>query len=102
MLTSVRVPESEIETPSQSKDIFAKEVTKHMGITIQENYIRQAHRLGKRKANGKPRPIIARIWDSELRNHIYFNKKACKGKPIAITENLTKRRIQMKSAANLW
>ena len=46
------VPENEKETPSQSKDIFTKQVNEHLRIIIQDNYIRQAHRLGKRKAYG--------------------------------------------------
>ena len=49
------------EISSQSKDIFAKQVTEYMGITIQDNYIRRAHRLGKWKAYGKPYPIISQI-----------------------------------------
>ena len=58
---------------------------------------------------GKPRPIIARFWSSTLRNDLYFNKKLCKGKPISITENLTKRRALLKTetkqkygAKNVW
>ena len=104
------IPETTSETPSQSKAIFSKEISKHLGIQIKDEYIRRVHRLGKPRENGnKPRPIIARIWSSELRNDIYSQKKLCKNTPISITENLTKRRIQSKKDAenrygekNVW
>ena len=100
------VPESEKETPTQSKALFAKQISQDLGIRIEENYIKRAHRLGKRRNNGKPRPIIVRFYDSELRNHIYYNKKELK---VSITESLTKHRMQVKSTAeqtygekNVW
>ena len=103
------VPEGSKETPAQSKGIFAKQISQNVGIKIEENYIRRAHRLGKRRDSGKPRPIIARLWDSQLRNDIYSKKRECKGKQISITENLTKRRMQIKIEAekrygdkNVW
>ena len=94
------VPETTTETPSQSKSIFVKEISKRIGIPMKDEYVKRAHRLGKRRGNGsKPRPIIARLWSSELRNDIYSNKKACKNSPISITENLTKKRVQVKKDA---
>jgi archaellum component FlaC len=107
------VPELEKEKPSQSKEIFVNNINQtlgpSLGVTMSIDHIRRAHRLGKRRNNGKPRPIIARIGDPELRNYIYMNKKECKGKQIAITENLTKRRMTLKLSAeqtygekNVW
>ena len=54
----------------------------------------RAHRLGKKRTDGKSRPIIARIWSSNLQNDIYFSKKKLKDKSISITENLTQRRLE--------
>ena len=93
------VAESDKEAPSQSKALFGKLIFEHLGISMNEYDIKRAHRLGQRKQNGKPRPIIVRLRDPELRNKIYFNKKSLKGKPVSITENLTKRRMQEKIAA---
>ena len=103
------VPEGKSETPKQSIDLFTKNISQHIGYDIHPDSIRRAHRLGKRTTSGKPRPIIARFWSSMLRNDLYFNKKLCKEKPISITENLTKRRVLLKSDAekkygtkNVW
>ena len=91
------VPEGNSETPKQSIDLFTKNISQHIGYDIHPDSIRRAHRLGQRTTTGKPRPIIARFWSSTIRNDLYFNKKLCKGKPISITENLTKRRVLLKT-----
>ena len=59
----------------------------------------RAHRLGKKRQNGKPRPIIARFLNFEARNEIYLNKKKFRGKPISVTENLTAKRMHLKYTA---
>ena len=103
------VPESDKETPAQCKTLFAKNVSEKLNTAVHESYIVRAHRLGKRKTNGKPRPLIARISSFELRSFIFFNKKLFKGSPMSITENLTKRRMDVKAKAerlygvsNVW
>ena len=103
------VKEDPKETPSKSKDLFCKNICEHLGIEMQPNYIKRAHRLGQRKANGKPRPIIVRFYDPALRNDIFYKKRECKNKGISITENLTKLRMQKKleaeskyGAQNVW
>ena len=103
------VPESEKETPAQCKTLFAKHVSDKLKSDVHESYIVQAHRLGQRKTNGKPRPLIARISSFELRSHIFFNKKLFKGSSMSITENITKRRMNEKAKAesvygeaNVW
>ena len=102
------IQEFEKETP-QSRSIFMKEINQHLGFQFDGNEIRRAHRLGQKRSNGKPRPIIARFWSSEVRNNIFFQKKGCKNKGISITENLTKRNMQVKLEAekkygsgNVW
>ena len=69
------VQESEKETPGQSRSIFMKEINQHLGFQFDGNEIRRAHRLGQKRSNGKPRPIIARFWSSEVRNNIFFQNK---------------------------
>ena len=93
------VKEGTKETPSQSKELFCKNITDHLGFEIHPNYIKRAHRLGQKKANGKPRPIIVRFYDPKLRNDIFYKKRDCKNKGISITENLTKLRMQKKLEA---
>lgn len=103
------VPESDKETPIQSSTLFVEKINHHLKADMAVGHIRRAHRLGKKRANGKPRPIIARFWDSGLRNHLYFNKKEFKNTPFSITENLTRRRMLIKNEAegkygssNVW
>ena len=103
------VPECDKETPRQSRELFAKTINTHLKTDLNISQIKRAHRLGKRKQNGKPMPIIARLWDSEIRNNIYFKKKDCKNTTISITENLTRRRMLLKNEAeakygskNVW
>jgi len=103
------VPESDKETPAQCKTLFAKNVSEKLNTAVHEGYIVRAHRLGKRKSNGKPRPLIARISSFELRSFIFYNKKLFKNSPMSITENLTKRRMNEKAKAvsvygesNVW
>ena len=86
-----------------------KNVEQHLGIQLNNSFIKRAHRIGKRKETGKPRPIIVRLYDPELRNLIFFNKKKCRGSKISITESLTKRRMEIKGSAeqqfgsnNVW
>lgn len=104
------IPEYDKETPTQSGEIFAKKVTQFLGVNMKsEVCIKRAHRLGKKRTDGKPRPIIVRLWSPELRNIIYAKKKLCKGNGFSITENLTKRRLILKKEAetkygesNVW
>ena len=103
------IDENNKETPTQSKEIFAKKVSQYLGVNMDVNCIKRAHRLGKKRTNGKPRPIIVRLYDPELRNIIFAKKKLCKGKNFSITENLTKRRMLIKKEAeskyganNVW
>ena len=95
------IPEKTKELPNDSRNIFIQNINEHLGlnVVVEPNMIRRAHRLGKKRTDGKPRPIIARFWNSELRNEIYFNKKKLKHKPVSISENLTKRRMNQKKLA---
>ena len=71
--------------------------------------IDRSHRLGKKKVNGKARPIIIKFTRYNVRNRIYRNKKKLKGKGISITESLTVIRMKHLNAArethefkNVW
>ena len=90
------VPEkSNPNAPENSKLMFASEISSKCGVTINERNIKRAHRYGPPRRDGKPRPIIARFHDAGIRNSVYSKKKNLKGKGIFITENLTKRRMDM-------
>ena len=103
------IPEKSRELPNESKNLFVKSVNENLGLNISTDAIHRAHRLGKKRQNGKPRPIIARFLNFEARNEIYLNKKKFRGKPISVTENLTAKRMHLKYTAeqnfgpnNVW
>ena len=57
----------------------------------------------------KPRPIIFRLGDWRIRKRIFTSKKKLKGTGISITENITKKRIDLLKLAqnkhgfgNVW
>ena len=103
------VPESAKEMPIQSTKLFVENLNHHLKVGMETGQIRRVRRLGKKRANGKPRPLIARFWSSDLRNHLYYRKKELKNSGISITENLTKKRMILKTeaeakygSANVW
>ena len=65
--------------------------------------IQRSHRVGAKRNNPRvtrqnkpnPRPIIVRFSNYKTRYNIFKSKKKLKGKPIAISENLTKRRYEL-------
>ena len=73
--------------------MFSADVSAKVGVTLNELDIKRAHRYGPVRGDGKPRTIIARFWDSNLRNSVYGKKKNLKGKNLFITENLTNLRM---------
>ena len=62
--------------------------------------IGRTHRLGKRKPDGKPRPIIVRFLSYRQRAKVFALKKNLKGSKIVITENLTKQRYSLLQKCN--
>ena len=84
------MPESRNRTtPENSKILFAAEVSKTCEVAITE-----------KSSDGKPRPIIARFWDANVRNTVYSKKKLLKGKKFFISENLTKHRMKLLNESN--
>ena len=70
--------------------------------------IQRSHRVGRRNDSRptrsnqvKPRPIIIRFRDWSERVRVFKNKRQLKGKGISITENLTKKRMQLLQLAKV-
>ena len=60
-------------------------------IKLDEKDIARTHRLGKKKDDGKPRPIIIRFLSYRQRKKVFDKKRKLKGSKIVLTENLTKK-----------
>ena len=70
-----------------------------LGIKLRE--IDRTHRIGEsKKTRGKNRPIIVKFVRYNERNRVFRNKKKLKGQRIAITESLTKIRMDKLKQAN--
>ena len=90
-------------------NLVIKNIKDLMNEEIVVTDIDRSHRLGKKKVNGKARPIIIKFTRYNVRNRIYRNKKKLKGKGISITESLTVIRMKHLNAArethefkNVW
>ena len=81
---------------------------KHLNVNLQLDSIARSHRLGPRRQAGrntrskpeKPRPIIVRFSNYRVRQQIFTIKKKLKGKAFSISENLTKRRMDLLNKCN--
>ena len=96
------------ETFKEDTDDIALAVFRdELGIDIGLEDIERSHRLGPfdkkkrnlRSAKKSSRPIIVRFKSIRKRHEVFKNKRSLKGKPISISENLTKHRYAIYKAA---
>ena len=57
--------------------------------------VARTHRLGKKRSDDKPRPIIVRFLSYRQWAKVFSSKKNLKGKKTFISENLTKKRYSL-------
>ena len=57
--------------------------------------IDRSHRIGPKKKEQKPRPIIVKFCSYRDRSKVFYNKKMLKGSGVTITESLTKTRMDL-------
>lgn len=80
----------------------------HHGFDITKKDIHVAHRVGK-KAEGKHRPMIVRLFDRNKRNAILFKRKILKNSGMTISEDVSHLTMQTlirvqkdDSVSNSW
>ncbi|KAJ8735943.1 hypothetical protein PYW07_007563 [Mythimna separata] len=61
--------------------------------------IRRCHRMGNQANTGKPRPILVKLLDVDVRDNIWHAKTKLKGSGITLSEFLTRSRHQVFMAA---
>ncbi|KAJ8712237.1 hypothetical protein PYW07_005079 [Mythimna separata] len=57
--------------------------------------IRRCHRMGRQAGTSKPRPILCKLRDVNLRDSIWFAKTRLKGTGITVSEFLTRTRHRL-------
>ena len=70
----------------------------------------RTHRIGKKRhSNSKPRPVIVKFAQYNIRKNVFKSKKKLKEKNISITENLTGYQMNVLNEArekfgfkNVW
>lgn len=87
------------ERNEDCEQVLLKLFTEKMNVTgVERRDFDRAHRLGVMKPN-RARPIIIKFVSYGPRRAIFAAKKALKGTKITITEQLTKERMKVLSAA---
>lgn len=69
---------------------------KHLGLPdIKVGDINRAHRMGRAAAADRPRPLVVKFREQDLRDRVWFAKTNLKGSGITMSEFLTKRRHKL-------
>ena len=70
-----------------------------MDVHLDAGCIDRSHRMGRTSPESagtrKPRPMIVKFTSYEPRRAIFTSKRKLKGTHIVITENLTRRRVDL-------
>ncbi|KAI5651588.1 hypothetical protein NE865_00832 [Phthorimaea operculella] len=91
------VPEADKEDISAGVVATFAAKCKMSDLTV--NCIQYSHRLGKKEAKSKPRPIVVKFADKSVRDRVWNSKKALKGSKVTLSEFLTKPRHTVFMAA---
>ena len=78
------------EQNEDTDNVVVKLIKDNLEEDVDLTELDRSHRIGKKKSNGKARPIIVKFARYNVRRKVFYNKKKLKGKNISITESLTK------------
>lgn len=70
---------------------------KQVDFTVAD--IRRCHRMGRPTGASKPRPILCKLRDANVRDTVWFSKTKLKGTGITLSEFLTRTRHQLFMSA---
>ena len=82
------------EQSEDTDNVLVKLIKDNLEEDVDLTELNRSHRIGKKKSNGKARPIIVKFARYNVRRKVFYNKKKLKGKNISITESLTKYRME--------
>ena len=91
------------EQNEDTDNVVVKLIKDNLEEDVDLTELDRSHRIGKKKSNGKARPIIVKFARYNVRRKVFYNKKKLKGKNISITESLTKYRMEkLQEARELY
>ena len=91
------------EQNEDTDNVVVKLIKDNLEEDIDLTELDRSHRIGKKKSNGKARPIIVKFARYNVRRKVFYNKKKLKGKNISINESLTKFRMEkLQEARELY
>lgn len=97
MLLVHGVQEARGEDPAESVCKAIRDRLEMPDISVED--VKRCHRMGRTPTAGKPRVIIVKFKDLNLRNKVWFSKAKFKGSGITLSEFLTKGRHEAFVAA---
>ena len=90
-------------------DLVLKTINEKLDFDITENKINRSHRIGRKKDEQRPRPIIVKLTRYNTRKKVFASKRKLKGTGVSITESLTAKRMEQLNKAkeghgftNVW
>ena len=91
------------EQNEDTDNVVVKLIKDNLEEDVDLTELDRSHRIGKKKSNGKARPIIVKFAQYNVRRKVFYNKKKLKGKNISITESLTKFQMEkLQEARELY
>lgn len=107
---SLRIRNDWPERPEEDTDEMVVRMAKDMlDVDIQKDQINRSHQVGRRRGDGKPRPVIVKFVSHRTKSQLYharnrLNFVGPRARGVRIHEDLTKGRNRMFTAARnlLW
>lgn len=70
-----------------------------IGIQLNKDNINQCYRVGKKRQNNKPRPVLVHFCQRWMRDMVFYDKKKLKGSCFMFTEVLTVDNLKLLKKA---
>ena len=83
------------ESSEDTNNIVTEICAEKLRLEVDKSMIDRSHRIGPKKKDQKPGPIIVKLCSYRDRSKVFYNKKMLKGSGVTITESLTKTRMDL-------
>ena len=83
------------ESSEDTDNIVTGICAEKLCLEVDKSMIDRSHRIGPKKKDQKPRPIIVKFCSYRDRSKVFYNKKMLKCSGVTITESLTKTQMDL-------